>query len=531
MGLDSGFEKFNKKEWKEKGFLVPSYDVEKIRLKGKENPHVIHFGAGNIFRAYTLNLFDKLISLNMEDRGIICVSGKDTINSVYKTHNDYSILVTLKANGTIEKKVLGAIADSVANDDYDTLDAYFKKDSLQFVSFTITEKGYNLFDFSGEYLSDVKHDIENGLNSPLSLMGVVTKLLYTRYKCGFKLALLSMDNFSHNGDKLKDSILKIAVEWNKRGFVEPDFIAYLNNKEMITFPWSMIDKITPRPDEKVKRILEEDGLTDTKLLVSNRNTFMSSFVNAEEKEYLVIEDDFPNGRVKLEDVGAIFTDKETVDKVEKMKVCTCLNPLHTALAIFGCLLGFNKIADEMKDETLNSFVRQLAYKECLPVSVDPKIIRPEDFLREVLEERVPNTFLPDTPQRIATDTSQKFPIRFGVSLEEYIKRGVDLSSLTFIPLVISGWIRYLTAVDDYGELFEISPDPLYVELKPYVDNLYKVTSKDLLRSKLRPILKNKSIFKIDLVESGLEDRILDLLIELNEGKGSVRRTLEKYVEE
>lgn len=531
MVLDSSFKNFNKKAWEEKGFIVPSYDVKKVREKGKVDPHVIHFGAGNIFRAYTLNLFDRLISLGKEDRGIVCVSGKDTIDGVYKEHNDYSILVTLKASGNIEKKVLGAISNSVSNDDYDTLKKYFEKESLQFVSFTITEKGYNLYDFSGEYLSDVKSDIEEGLNNPKSLMALITMLLYTRYKKGLKLALVSMDNFSHNGDKLKDAILKIAHEWNKRHFIDPGFISYLNNKEMITFPWSMIDKITPRPDEKVRNILEQDGFSDTKLLISNRKTFMSSFVNAEEKEYLVIEDDFPNGRPSLMDVGVIFTDKETVDKVEKMKVCTCLNPLHTALAIYGCLLGFKKISDEINDDLLNSFVHKLAYKECLPVSVDPKIIKPEDFLKEVLEERVPNSFLPDTPQRIATDTSQKLPIRFGVSLEEYIRRGIDLNTLTFIPLVISGWIRYLMAIDDNEEIFEISPDPLYNELKPYVDNLYKETSKDVLRKKLRPIFRNKNIFKIDLVEAGLEEKILDFVIELNEGKGSVKRTLEKYVEE
>lgn len=41
-------------------------------------------------------------------------------------------------------------------------------------------------------------------------------------------------------------------------------------------------------------------------------------------------------------------DRETVDKVEKMKVCTCLNPLHTCLAIYGCLFGYEKISDGEK---------------------------------------------------------------------------------------------------------------------------------------------------------------------------------------
>ena len=96
-----------------------------------------------------------------------------------------------------------------------------------------------------------------------------------------------------------------------------------------------------------------------------------------------------------------------------MKVTTCLNPLHTALAVYGCLLGYTLIADEMKDPDLKRLVERIGYTEGLPVVTDPGIIRPEAFLKEVLEQRLPNPFMPDTPQRIACDTSQKVPIRFG----------------------------------------------------------------------------------------------------------------------
>ena len=58
----------------------------------------------------------------------------------------------------------------------------------------------------------------------------------------------------------------------------------------------------------------------------------------------------------LDKGGIIFTDRATVDKVEKMKVCTCLNPLHTALAIYGCLLGYTLISEEMKNPLLKNMV-------------------------------------------------------------------------------------------------------------------------------------------------------------------------------
>ena len=107
----------------------------------------------------------------------------------------------------------------------------------------------------------------------------------------------------------------------------------------------MIDKITPRPDASVEEILKNDGLQGLEPVITSKKTYVAPFVNSEESEYLVIEDKFPNGRPQLEKAGLIFTDRDTVNKVEKMKVCTCLNPLHTALAVYGCVLGFEKIAD------------------------------------------------------------------------------------------------------------------------------------------------------------------------------------------
>ena len=176
----------------------------------------------------------------------------------------------------------------------------------------------------------------------------------------------------------------------------------------------MIDKITPHPDEQIRRRCSvDDGVEDMGIIHTEKHTATAGFVNAEQAEYLVIEDNFPNGHPPLEKAGMLFTDKETVDKVEKMKVGTCLNPLHTALAILGCLLGFTKISAEMADDDLSEFVDRLGYVESLPVVEDPGVLSPKKFLDEVVKLRLPNPFLPDTPQRIATDTSQKLSVRFG----------------------------------------------------------------------------------------------------------------------
>lgn len=291
----------------------------------------------------------------------------------------------------------------------------------------------------------------------------------------------------------------------------------------------MIDKITPRPDKQVQEMLEKDGIDDLKMAVTSKGTYASPFVNAEECEYLVIEDHFPNGRPKLETGGILFTDRETVDQVEKMKVCTCLNPLHTALAVFGCLLGYEKISDEMKDPELKELVRIIGYEEGLPAVVNPGVLDPKEFIDTVVNIRIPNPFMPDTPQRIATDTSQKLAIRFGETIKTYETReNLDIQNLKRIPLVLAGWLRYLMAVDDEGKAFELSPDPLLSVVCPYAEQL-KLEPGQNTEAVIGPVLKMKQIFGVDLYEAGLAELVCGYLKEMTAGPGAVRATLRKYV--
>ena len=71
----------------------------------------------------------------------------------------------------------------------------------------------------------------------------------------------------------------------------------------------MIDKITPRPDDSVRKMLEDAGFTDTESMGTSKNTYVAPFVNAEEAEYLVIEDAFPNGRPGLEKTCLLYTSR------------------------------------------------------------------------------------------------------------------------------------------------------------------------------------------------------------------------------
>ena len=519
------------------GYHLPEFDYDTVHKNTVEHPHWIHFGAGNIFRAFQANVAQNLLNSGILDTGLIAAEGYDyeIIEKSYRPHDNLSILATLKADNTVEKTIVGSIMESLILDskneaEYACLREIFKNPSLQMASFTITEKGYATANAKGEFFPAVAADFEKGPEAPESYLGKVVSLLYTRYTHGaLPIAMVSMDNCSHNGDKLYAAVNAFAKAWTDNGLVEAGFLGYVNDQTKVTFPWSMIDKITPRPDAKVEAMLAEDHIGGLDAVVTSKNTYIAPFVNAEECEYLVIEDAFPNGKPALDKGGIIFTDRATVDKVDKMKVCTCLNPLHTALAIYGCLLGYTLISEEMKNPLLKNMVEVIGYKEGLPVVVNPGILDPKKFIDEVVHVRIPNPFLPDSPQRIATDTSQKLSIRFGETIKAY-EASPDLHTedLKLIPLVYAGWLRYLMGIDDEGREFTPSSDPLLEEARQYVaDYELSFSPKDL--SKLDALLANEKIFGVNLHAIGMDTLVKQYFAELSSGVGAVAATLKKYV--
>lgn len=524
----------DKESWK--GYKLPEYDIEEMCRTTVANPVWLHFGAGNIFRAFICSAVQELLDNGYMKSGVTAAEshGTEIITECYKPHDNLCVSVTLNADGSIGKEVIGSVGEAVTTCyDYDRIEEIFCDSKLQMVSFTITEKGYAIRNAVGELIPAIVEDMKLGPDEICGsdmkkhhLMSVITALsLKRKAACGAPLALVSMDNCSHNGEKIENAVMEIAGEWLKNKKITQEDMEYLKTK--VAYPWSMIDKITPRPDAKVEEKLIADGIDEIKPFVTPNGTYIAAFVNAERPQYLVIEDKFPNGRPALEKArGIMFTDRDMVNSAERMKVCTCLNPLHTCLAVYGCMLGYTSIAAEMKDEQLVKFITTMAYEEGMPVVVNPGILDPAKFLEECLKERFPNPFMPDTPQRIATDTSQKLPIRYGENFKAHIAKG-DVKELKYMPLVIAGWLRYLLGIDDNGNEFECSSDPLLDTAREMMDGI-SFGETGITADRLSTLLSNEVIFGTDLIAAGLGEKIAGYFNELNAGKGAIRKTLEKY---
>ena len=163
----SGIEK--KEQWEKAGIMLPDYDIKSVVQKTKKAPGWVHFGIGNIFRIFLGGIADILLEQQEMDRGITCVETFDTdvVDQIYTPYDNLVLSVILHGDGKQDRKVLGSLTEALKAQHEDTpawerLKEIFRAESLQMVSFTITEKGYALKNADDTFFPFVEKDIKNG---------------------------------------------------------------------------------------------------------------------------------------------------------------------------------------------------------------------------------------------------------------------------------------------------------------------------------------------------------------------------------
>ena len=524
----------NRDVWTAAGIVLPAYDVESSAAKAKAAPRWVHFGIGNIFRVFIGGIADNLLEAGVLDRGITCIEpfDFDVVDKIYRPFDNLALSVILHSDGKRDIRVLGFGAEAVkarseVPKDWNRMKEIFRSPDLQIVSFTVTEKGYALKDPDGAFLPHVKADLEGGPDRAVSVIPIVTAMLNERFLAGGQpVALVSMDNCSHNGELLRHTVLTVAEEWKKRNYITEDFYGYVRDEGRVAFPWTMIDKITPRPSSEIATDLEALGMEDMQPLITGKRTYIAPFANAEGPQYLVIEDSFPNGRPGLErGRGVYLADRKTVNLAERMKVTACLNPVHSALGPIGVVYGIDLFADLLDDAALLELGKTVAYREGMPVIEDPGIISPEAFADELFNDRFPNRYLGDTNLRLCTDITQGFSVRFGETIKSYVVRDGSAAALSAIPFGIAGCMRYALGIDDHGNAYELAPDPLIPGIHERLSDV-EIGKPESYHGQLRLVLSNENIFGIDLFEAGIGERIEEIFVEMIAGPGACRKTVE-----
>lgn len=525
--------------WEQAGIHLPTYDIVQSSRKAQESPRWIHFGIGNIFRIFIGGIADTLLEKGLLDRGITCVEtyDYDVVDKIYRPFDNLVLSVVLNNDGSRDNSVIGSLAEAVKGNpsfpqDWERLKEVFRSPDLQLVSFTITEKGYSVVRPDGTLLPFVEKDIKNGPEHSSCAMTVLTAMLLERYRAGeTPIALVSMDNCSQNGARLRNSVITVAEGWEKKGYVDKGFLAYVQDEKKVAFPWTMIDRITPRPSKSIANDLQKMGVENMMPVTTQKRTYIAPFVNAEKIQYLVIEDSFPNGRPELEQgYGVYLTDRKTVDLSEKMKVTACLNPVHSAVGPIGVLLGQEFFANMLnQDPEIMKFAKVVEYKEDLPVVKTPGIINPRVFADELFNIRFVNEYLGDTNIRLCADESQGIAIRFGETIKKYVSRYGSADRLIGIPLGLAGWLRYLLGVDDNGRRYELSPDPVAEELSVKFASI-RPGDPSTVGDLLKPVLADEGLYGVNLYSAGLGEKVETMFREMLAGNGSVRKTVHKYME-
>ncbi|WP_461884195.1 mannitol dehydrogenase family protein [Fusicatenibacter sp.] len=193
------------------------------------------------------------------------------------------------------------------------------------------------------------------------------------------------------------------------------------------------------------------------------------------------------------------------------------------------VLGYDLFAHMLNtNEDMMKMARMVAYTEGLPVVADPGILSPQAFVDELFQDRFPNEYLGDTNLRLAVDVSQMVGIRFGETVKAYVEKYRDASRLTAIPLGIAGWLRYMLAVDDEGNKYELAPDPMNEELQEQLGDIV-IEKPETFQDQLKPILSNQRLFFTDLYQAGVGEKIEQMFREMIAGPGAVKATIHKYV--
>lgn len=415
------------------GVQVVAFNRSRLKTK------IVHLGFGAFHRAHQGLYTSELAQKTTSDWGYCEVNlfgGEALIEALRQQDHLYTVLEK-GANGN-QTKISGSVIESLhaGIDGINTVLAKMTEPQIAIVSLTVTEKGYCADAATGKL--DQSHpaivtDLANP-QAPRSAIGVIVEALRLRKQAGLTpFTVMSCDNIQENGHVAKTAVLQYAA------LLDETLSQWIEAN--VTFPCTMVDRIVPAAtEEALNEIADSLGVYD------------ACGIACEPFRQWVIEDNFVAGRPDWNEVGAQFVDD--VVPYEEMKL-RMLNGTHSFLAYLGYLGGYAHISDTMADANYKAVALKVMMEAQAPTLSMPEGTDLQGYANRLIERFV-NPSLKHRTWQIAMDGSQKIPQRFGGSLRHHLANG---TSFELIATAIAGWIRYVTGIDENGQLIDVQ-DPL-----------------------------------------------------------------------
>jgi len=403
---------------------VPDYDRDALV------PAVVHIGVGGFHRAHQAVYFDDLArSGRSSEWGVVGVGLHSPRMRDALVGQDNLYAVVERGPESDQVHVVKVITDYLyAPDDPGAVLDRLTDERTRLVTLTITGSSYPTGALDPED-PDVAADVRTP-ETPGTAFGYVVEALRRRREAGTApFTVLSCDNLQHNGDVTKAAVLATAE------LRDAELAAWIG--EHVTFPSSMVDRITPEttPEER-EAIAREHGLDDTWPVIT------------EPFSQWIVEDDFCNGRPPLDEVGVQFVDNVSCYEIMKTRL---LNGSHCALAYLGHLAGFRTTDEAMADDRMRAFVEGYLEEVAALLLAVPGIDLPS--YRATLVERFSNTRLSDGLDRLARRGSTKVPTYVLPSLRQALDQD---RPRRHVVLATAAWLRYLRGVDYAGAPIEFA---------------------------------------------------------------------------
>ncbi|MDO4897694.1 MAG: mannitol dehydrogenase family protein [Rothia sp. (in: high G+C Gram-positive bacteria)] len=407
-------------------FATPTYDRSQLKAG------IVHFGVGGFHRAHQALYLDQLFEKGLAKDFAICGMGvmphDKTMRDILAEQDYLYTLISRYPDGHEETKVVGSIVDYIwAPEDPAGAVEYLTSEDIRIVSLTVTEGGYNFNQVTHEYdltNENVAHDLENP-ETPKTVFGLVVQALKLRRDRGITpFTVMSCDNIQANG-----AIARKVFTSHARA-LDAELATWI--EENVSFPNSMVDRITPATtDEDRTYVAEEFGFEDGWPVVTE------DFIQ------WVLEDNFTAGRPPYEEVGVQVVDE--VEPYEKLKL-RMLNSSHQGLCYFGYLAGYFLVDEAVSNPLISELLIRYMLEEAKPTLDELPDTDVDEYARTLIS-RFTNKSVKDTVPRLCAESSDRIPKWLIPVVMDNLAVG---GQVKYSAAIVASWARYAEGIDEEG---------------------------------------------------------------------------------